>query len=71
LKSQKDLLQENYLPRFTDPVDRLANYYRRKIDVAKIWFVNASKKKSNKKISKQLNFLSFQDIIMNLAKVLG
>ena len=39
--------------------------------MAKIWFVNASKKKVKTKKLKKLNFLSFQDIIMNLQKFWG
>ena len=39
--------------------------------MAKIWFVNASKKKVQTKKLKKLNFLSFQDIIMNLQKFWG
>ena len=39
--------------------------------MAKIWFVNASKKKVQTKKLKKLNFLSFQDIIMNLQKFRG
>ena len=39
--------------------------------MAKIWFVNANKKKVKTKASKKLNFLSFQDIIMNLQKFWG
>ena len=39
--------------------------------MAKIWFINASKKKVKTKATKKLNFLSFQDIIMNLQKFWG
>ena len=39
--------------------------------MAKIWFVNARKKKAKTKKLKKLNFLSFQDIIMNLQKFWG
>ena len=39
--------------------------------MAKIWFINASKKKVKTKNLKKLNFLSFQDIIMNLQKFWG
>ena len=40
--------------------------------MAKIRFINANKKKKvKKKISKKINFMSFQDIIMNLQKFWG